>query len=261
MPVRRIPPSVRSLTGRVAGTKCTGEAAFESTLERDLLLVLEFAPVVVAYEVQPVSIAYADETGRARTYTADVVIQRRQADGTVLPSLLCEVKYRANAKPAEPEARRALRRTLRAGRRYARERGWCFRLLTERDIRTPYLHNARFLLPFRTHSARAERLDRLQETLRAAAQGRGSLAAEALLALVVREGPCAAQTEYGWYVPALWHLLATGVLVADYAVPLTMQTPIVHPGAGTGAALTAGPRWLCDPGGARKRAAAPGAVR
>jgi hypothetical protein len=258
MPVRSIPASHRSLTGRIAGTKHVGAGAFESTLERDLLLVLEFASAVTAYEVQPVMIAHADDSGRAHTYTPDVLIQRRGADGAALPPLLCEVKYHDGAKPPAPDARGTLRRTLRAGRRYAREHGWRFRLLTERDIRTPYLHNARFLLPFRTHPPRSERVARLLDGL----CERGSAPADELLSAVA-DGPRRdVDSDYSWCVPALWHLLATGQFVADYKAPLTMQTRIYDPGhlavgLAAGDAVAArvlstsrGPTWLsigpCD---------------
>lgn len=240
MPVRRIPPSHRSLTGRVAGAKCVGEAAFESTLERDLLLVLEFAPVAAVYEVQPVRIPYVDERGRARTYTPDVLIHRQHPDGSSLAPLLCEVKYRTDVKRYSAVERRVVVAKFRAARRYARERGWCFRLLTERHIRSPYLQNARFLLPFRTHPARTERLARIVRRV----EERGSEPADQLLAAVA-EGPGrGAHSDYSWCIPGLWHLLATGQLVADYTVPLTMQTAIYHRGYEAGPSLQGDPIWL-----------------
>ena len=41
MPVRRIPPSRRAITGRLAAHKSVGAAHYESSLERDFLITLE----------------------------------------------------------------------------------------------------------------------------------------------------------------------------------------------------------------------------
>jgi len=243
MPVRTIPIGSRSLTGRVAGTKQLGEAAFESTLERDLLLVLEFAPTVAAYEVQPVRIAYTDAAGRARAYTPDVLLHRYRLGGRVLPPLLVEVKYRSDAKPAERAARRALAEKLRAARRYACDLGWHFCLLTERDIRATYLHTARFLLPFRHHAAREERLARILAHVRAV----GAERVEGVLAAVALGPARDASSDYNWCVPALWRLLAAGELLTDYAAPLTMQSTVYDPAVLRPArvtALRAEPAWL-----------------
>src|SRR5947208_8398615 len=50
---------------------------FESSLERDFLLLLDFDPDVEFYEEQPVKITYHDDRGRRRTYTPDVFVRYR----------------------------------------------------------------------------------------------------------------------------------------------------------------------------------------
>jgi hypothetical protein len=50
MPVRIIPKNYRNLTGLVANTKAQRMTAFESTLEKDFLLLLDFDPAVGTYE-------------------------------------------------------------------------------------------------------------------------------------------------------------------------------------------------------------------
>lgn len=59
--VRRIPINVRSLTGEVNGQE------FESSLERDLLLLVHWDHEVEWYQSQPVKIEYADSDGKARS--------------------------------------------------------------------------------------------------------------------------------------------------------------------------------------------------
>jgi hypothetical protein len=51
--------------------------AFESSLERDFLLLLDFNPDVEFFEEQPVKIVYHDAKGRRRTYTPDVLVRYR----------------------------------------------------------------------------------------------------------------------------------------------------------------------------------------
>lgn len=245
--MRAMRMSSRSITGLIAGEKHIEEPAawFESTLERDLLLLLEFAPAVTDYAVQPVRIAYTDEAGRARSYTPDVLVRRQDRGGQALPPLLCEVKYRADAKPTAPDARRTLVRTLIAGRRYAQAHGWRFVLLTERDIREPYLHNARFLLTFRHHPhylSDRERLERLVTWVNT----QSGETADVVLASVTTSPHRGAQSDHTHCITALWHLLATGVLLADYTAPLTMQTRIYAPASvPSGHPVThLGPPWL-----------------
>src|SRR5437868_5438583 len=98
MPSRKIPPSRRSLTGLVASQKSprlslvpspparpsqlgagqpqpqTRMKGFESSLERDFFILLDFDLNVDRYEEQPVRIEYRDGDGRLRTYTPDVLV-------------------------------------------------------------------------------------------------------------------------------------------------------------------------------------------
>ncbi len=50
MPVRRIPPNARSVTGHFPNQKRGGMAHFESTLEFGLFVPLEFDPEVRSFE-------------------------------------------------------------------------------------------------------------------------------------------------------------------------------------------------------------------
>lgn len=69
MPVRNIPKNYRSVTGRLRTEKSEGQAAFESTLERDLLILLRFDPTVEGFEVQPLTLRYPPRTAQANART------------------------------------------------------------------------------------------------------------------------------------------------------------------------------------------------
>jgi hypothetical protein len=60
----QIPKSYCSVTGISGARKARGEARFESSLEHDLLSLLDFDPTVRSFEVQPVSITWSDGTIR-----------------------------------------------------------------------------------------------------------------------------------------------------------------------------------------------------
>jgi hypothetical protein len=147
MPVRTIPKHYRSLTGLVLNTRTQSMTAFESSLERDFLLLLDFDPEVEFYEEQPVKITYPDDRGRRRTYTPDVFVRYRidHLRARHTRPLLCEVKYRDDLR----EHWTAYRPKFRAAQHYARQHGWRFRLVTERHVRTPYLENIKFLRSYR----------------------------------------------------------------------------------------------------------------
>src|SRR2546428_10283305 len=145
MPVRTIPKNYRNLTGLVPNTRTSGMTAFESTLERDFLLLLDFDPDVAFFEEQPVKIVYHDANGRRRTYTPDVLVRYRtnptQARHT--KPLLCEVKYRDDLRQHWVE----YRPKFRAAQCYARQQGWRGHLGTERHRRSPYLAYVKALQP------------------------------------------------------------------------------------------------------------------
>ncbi|EKU25254.1 hypothetical protein XTGART2_0383 [Xanthomonas translucens pv. graminis] len=212
--VRELRTSRRSLTGRVT-LGDGGVAAFESSLERDWLLALDFDPRVQAIQVQPFSLHY-EHRGTTRRYTPDVRAEYRLESG--MATVVYEVK------PSE-ELRlnwSAYRPRFKAAVRYCRDHGWRFKLVTERHIRTALLDNARFLRRYRALPEQDLYVQQLLYTLRAL----GTTTPQALLAAAywAEESRMAA-------LPMLWKLIATGRLGADLHVPLTMSAPIWLPGS------------------------------
>lgn len=214
MPVRRIPRSSRSVTGRFPSEKRGGLAQFESTLERDFFLLLEFDPTVRSFEEQPLSIEYQDAGGRLYHYIPDVRIDYHPACSPYLPPHLIEVKYEADLVAQHDE----LRPKLQAGMRYAAARGWGFRVLTERDIRTPRLANARFLLPYQQVPSD----DLAEARLVAALERQGPTTPSALLYPLGSDAE-----ERAHLLASLWRLVATGRIHTDLKRPLGPQSRLV----------------------------------
>lgn len=131
MPVRKIPRSSSSITGRFSRGPGGGSIGFESTLERDFVRLMAFDPDVTDIEDQPVRIDYTSDDNRPRHYTPDYLVQRRNA-----PPLLAEIKPKKFLTPdLEPK--------FDAARSYAEARGWVFEVWTEREIRTRKLDKIR----------------------------------------------------------------------------------------------------------------------
>lgn len=208
-PRRRVGTSRRALTGRVALGQ--GKSAeFESSLERDWLEQLDFLPEVSALQVQPFTLEYEVE-GQRRRYTPDVaVIWGHDAQAR---TVVYEVK------PAE-ELRAGWARyrpRFVAATRYCRERGWRFKVVNERHIRTPRLENFRFLRRYlRLQPDLGVRLH-LLSTLRTV----GPTTIRGLLTA----GYWSAENQ-ARALPYLWKLIADFEVRVSLDEPLTMVTAI-----------------------------------
>jgi hypothetical protein len=127
------------------------------------MLLLEFDLNVLRVEQTPVHIPYRDAAGNSHTYEPPLLVTYRRdiIPAKWMPPLLCDVMTRREALRSLP----GLIHRLRAARAYALRRGWEFRLLTEREIRTPYLFNAKFLLRSRSQESNPEHARLLCGTL------------------------------------------------------------------------------------------------
>ena len=209
MPVRKIKPSYRSVTGFVV-TENKEKVSFESTLERDLLILLDFDDQVKRFEEQPLRIAFEHE-GKSRSYVPDVRVEFKAEAGK--PTSLCEVKYRSELKEKWAE----LKPKFKAAKYYAESRGERFCILTERHIRTPYLENATFLKRYKTLPERPEQEALLTDTLFELREATPGL----LIAAVYRD-----KWNQARLLPHLWRLVATGTIYCDLSQRVTMSSEI-----------------------------------
>ncbi|MFN3900850.1 MAG: heteromeric transposase endonuclease subunit TnsA [Alishewanella aestuarii] len=211
MPIRNIPKNYRNVTGVAANSKAKDKAMFESTLERDWLTLLQFSAEVERFEVQPVKVPWFDEKGKEHSYTPDVLVYYHQPGHK---PLLCEVKYRDELR----ENWAQFKPKFQAAYRFARERGWRFKLINEKYIRTPLLDNAKFLLPFtRRITSEAEQIPVLLEKL--ALQPNTTV--QSLLNSIDANPMIQAE-----YLPVLWYLIGTHQVGADLTQKLTMTSVI-----------------------------------
>lgn len=73
MPSRKIPKNYRSVTGTFPSLKNNSNISYESLLERDFYMLLEFDSNVKEYEEQPFTIKY-QRNNNTYKYTPDVLV-------------------------------------------------------------------------------------------------------------------------------------------------------------------------------------------
>ncbi|WP_202799760.1 TnsA endonuclease N-terminal domain-containing protein [Herbaspirillum sp. GW103] len=213
-PVRALKMSYRGITGRVS-MHGGGRAHHESALERDWLKCLAFDPDVKSVTVQPFTMSYEYE-GVVRTYTPDVLVERETpAYGAKI--VVYELKFRSELK----EIWKEFRPRFRAAVELCRANDWRFKIMTELEVRTPYLANAIF---FRRYAALAPQKI-TEEQLLFSLKALGPTTPQALLAASynTRESQQIA-------MPFLWRLIAHRRIAAMLDRPMSMHSAIWLPG-------------------------------
>lgn len=206
-PIREIGISTRSVTGVVPSL-----GRYESSLERDLMEILRFDPHVESFAAQPLTIEYVDDTGRKRSYTPDGLIQFKTLSYRPEP-VLFEVKFREDFR----KNWKILVPKFRAAKNYCLERGWRFEVFSEREIRTPYLDNVKFLWPYLARELSLEIKTFILKTLWDLEEANPDLLLCAL---------CHDPANRARMIPAIWHLVAHGAIGCDLDFPLTMRSSI-----------------------------------
>lgn len=209
-PSRDLGTSRRALTGRLSLAEGT-RAGFESSLERDWLICLDFHPMVTLVREQPFSMHY-ELAGRKLRYTPDVLAQFVMATGEVT-TVVYEVKPLEEIQSSFADYRYRFKQAIA----FCRDKGWRFKIVTEKHIRTPFLDNAKFLRKYRAFAVQSLYRDQLLYSMRAL----GSSTPQALLALayISDEKRMAALTE-------LWRMIACREIAVELSQPLTMHSAI-----------------------------------
>lgn len=209
---RKIPMNYRNVTGKYTSWKhVNGIAHFESTLERDLFILLHWNRRVESFLSQPLTIHYHDGT-KNRKYTPDVLV--RYADKN-RPSLLIEVKHRKDLKKDWAE----LKPKLRAAIRYAKQNGMRFKIMTEVEIRTQLLKNIIFLEPV-SNFKWLDYEDMSLKIIDTMGVLRQSTPKDLISSLMYAEENQAKALRW------VWRLIYDGRLETDLTRPLTMNSAI-----------------------------------
>lgn len=214
---RKIGYTYGSLSG-VFSFRGEKSIAFESSLERDLLRLLEFNETVIDVTEQPFTIEYINHNNRPTTYTPDFLVHF-----ALNPSSLQTVP---NPKPLiiEVKPRRkiitdfdTLRHKFRTGLRFAKQNDMNYRIYDESRIRTLEFDNIIFLTQFKRRQYDSDEESRIIEHL----SNIGHTSIDCLLAhlYVTKE-------ERGIALAQIWHLVSVKKLGCDIGRPLSQTTTI-----------------------------------
>lgn len=233
--VRKIPRSPVSLTGRLASRKGFRPHAFESSLERDALILLDSDPTVDYLLVQPVKIEFRDSLGTLRTYTPDILVAFRPdpLTGKARKPLLIEVKPRASLArkwdQLRPKFKAAIHHASTQRTEKGGEQGWRFMILTEQEIRVPgFLPNLRFLRGVAAKSPDPRWLVTVLDGLR---NGKECTIQQLL------DRVCPTKEDQASVLPVVWHLIEARKVWTDLQKPLTNESLVRH-------ALAPDPKFL-----------------
>lgn len=191
-------------------------ADLEFSLEKDWLTVLDIHSAAQKVQVRPFSVG-VNVDGVRRRYVPDVLVEWLMPCGghrTAVYEVKPSEELRANWGSYKPLFKQALRHCL--------SKGWSFKILSERDIRTPYLSNANFLRRYKVLKPQVLVGKQLIYTLKAL----GPTTPQALLAAsyLYQETRLKA-------LPELWRLISIGDIGVLLDEPLTMRSTIWLPTA------------------------------
>lgn len=148
VPQRKIRPTRRSISG-VYPFRRERQIQYESSLERDFIVRMEFFSHVLDMVAQPVRLEFRnDQGGPTYPYTPDFLVTYRTGHlGTYKNDRprLVEVK----PKKEWSENWRKWSSKWKIARRYAIEQGWEFRIYDEDRIRDTAFENIKRLAPFK----------------------------------------------------------------------------------------------------------------
>lgn len=202
------------VTGVFSSAKNGKSLGYESLLERDLMILLEFDNTVQGFEEQPAKISYKVDGKAKKQYVPDILIRYQSFAGVTERTVLGEIKHTDDLK--KNKAKYAPK--FEAAKIFATEQGWEWQIFTEKDIRTPFLENLKFLREYRS----AEPDISLQnEVITCLQRARGSVTVDFLL-----EQLCPTDDRKLLVVPALWHLVGTKRITANLQKPLDFNTKL-----------------------------------
>lgn len=217
LPRRVVGVSRVSATGRAATRKATTAQSAESKLEHDFLILLDHDNRVRRFASNPFTLPWVSTTGKVRKYTPDVLVQYTDealARNPRLRNTVFEVKPLRIVRSRNVE----LKTKWRAAVALCGEFDLQFKVVSERQIRTPFLQNVSFLRRFRPEY---NPIDAQTGRLLTATLGElGPCTVSELLAAAAKP------SEHPELIPPIWGMVYDGIVQADLQQPLTMGSKL-----------------------------------
>ena len=210
MPVRKIPKNHLFVTGGYSSRKNEEMDAFESLLEKDYLLLLDFDDTVERFETQPVRVPVP---GVPQGYVPDVLVSYLPDldTGAVRRPLLVDVKHTDDLKRnADNYAAK-----FAAAERFAADRGWEFATVDQTQIRTPRLANLKFLREYRNITPSDDDIQRVLACVN------DETSSNALL-----DALAPTDDDKLYWLPVIWSMVLARHLATDLNRPFTNDVPL-----------------------------------
>lgn len=207
MPVRKIPKSFRAVTGRfpsILNGRCIG---YESKLEHDYFLTLEFDRTILRYEEQPLEVSGV-VNGRSVNYIPDCLITYKDTR----QQLLVECKYSTELTDDNEKLQIKIARL----KEYASDNNLHFQLITEKDIPSAVLANCLRLYRYAKPPLNiAGNRTRICDVLKVSC---------CMTLREILQTLAATPAEQANFTPAIWHMLFTGELETDMNTPVCFDS-------------------------------------
>jgi hypothetical protein len=205
-PARKLKKTFRSVTGYFPSKKNNRQVAFESLLERNLFLSLEFDGTVKSYLEQPVKINL-ELKNRKTTYHPDCLIN--YTDGT---SKLIEAKYSTELDKKADYYHEKFSET----KKYALANNMDFGIFTEKDISKETIYNMLFLYNFAFTTLPDTQASEIVKVLR----HHKEVTADSLMQALSSN-----RLEQAKILPFIWKMVFDGAIHVDYIdTKLSMQS-------------------------------------
>ena len=209
MSVRKIKKSYISCVGYFKSYKNNKQLAFESILERDFFMLLEFDKDVISFEEQPLKINYQLKAKNTR-YTPDVLVTYKDGSQKIF-----EVKYQSDLD-SDPQLQHKIS-VLKE--EIARQISLSFETFTDAQIDQIYFKNCVFLYK---NAFISENKVISTEILEAINKLSEPIAIKSFVELL-----SANQTEQLQILPYLWHEIFKNSALLDMSQKITMSSLIL----------------------------------
>jgi len=207
MPARKIPKNYRNITGKVVLTHAQSSVVgFESSLERDFILLKDFDEAVLNIEEQPITLEYVSNE-KVCKYTPDFLVTY-----TDKKAELVEIKYSDDLKTEKLKHPNK----FAAAESFAANNGWAFSFYTEHEIHSNRLKNITFLRQFIGNGSHYPYSEIVKSIV---TKSRSPLRVCDILELAFRDKYQQAQL-----LSTVWHLIANREVHADLDTPITNET-------------------------------------
>lgn len=206
MSVRKIKKSYISCTGYFKSFKNQNQIAFESVLERNFYLLLEFDPMVQSYYEQPFTLKY-ELNGKKSKYTPDSLVNYYDDSQKVF-----EVKYQKDIDTdTDLQEKLNVLKTI-----IPMKRSLPFEIFTDHDIQDDYLNNAQFLYHYAFLPANDSYTTKIQRILK---NSHETITVKQLLKTISSH-----KNDHLNYLPYIWHEVFKNISLIDIHQRLTMNT-------------------------------------